>query len=73
MGQSRPLAVYFRSFHVTNIAQIKDNSLNGVLGTRTQGDRMVGTDESTELWRHTLKLELIFDIVIVKIGAKRGC
>ena len=27
-------------------------SIDGVLGTRTQGSRMVGTDESTELWRH---------------------
>ena len=25
---------------------------NGMLGTRTRGGRMVGTDESTELWRH---------------------
>ena len=27
-------------------------SIDGVLGTRTQGGRMVGADESTELWRH---------------------
>ena len=25
-----------------------DKSIDGVLGTRTQGDRMVGADESTE-------------------------
>ena len=29
---------------------INDKSVDGVLGTQTQGDRMVGTDESTELW-----------------------
>ena len=27
-------------------------SIDGVLGTRTRGGRMVGTDEFTELWRH---------------------
>ena len=26
-------------------------SLDGVLGIRTRGRRMVGTDETTELWR----------------------
>ena len=25
-----------------------------MLGTQTQGGRMVGTDESTELWRHPI-------------------
>ena len=50
MGQTRPLLVYFRSFHMTNIVQINDKSY-GVLGTQTQGGRMVGADESTELWR----------------------
>ena len=41
---------------MTNIAQIpntiNDKSVDGVLGTRTQGVRMVSGDESTELWRH---------------------
>ena len=27
-------------------------SVDGKLGTQTQGGRMVGADESTELWRH---------------------
>ena len=27
-------------------------SVDGVLGTQTRGGRMVGADESTELWRH---------------------
>ena len=30
---------------------INDKSVDGVLGTQTRGGRMVGTDESTELWR----------------------
>ena len=51
--------VYFRSFHKTNIAQIclkvNDKSVDGVLGTRTQGGRMIGIDESTKLWRHPIK------------------
>ena len=35
MGQIRPLFVYFRCFHMTNIAQIdyKDKSIHGVLWT----------------------------------------
>ena len=30
---------------------INDKSVDGVLGIRTWGGRMVGADESTELWR----------------------
>ena len=39
---------------MTNIAQILsyDKSVDGVLGTQTWGDRMVGENESTELWQH---------------------
>ena len=47
MGQSRPLFVYFRSFLTISI-QI-EKSVDGVLGIRTQGRRMVGADETTEL------------------------
>ena len=38
----------------TNIAQIwlYECSLGGVLGIRTRGGRMVGADNSDELWRH---------------------
>ena len=50
MGQSRPLFIYFRSFLVTISIQI-EKSVNGVLGIRTRGRRMVGADETTELWR----------------------
>ena len=38
----------FRSFHITNLT----TSLDGVVGNRTWGDRLVGADKSTELWRH---------------------
>ena len=54
MGQSRPLFVYFRSFLISitiSIIQI-EKSVDGVLGIRTQGRRMVGEDKTTELWRH---------------------
>ena len=50
MGQSRPLFVYFRSFLVTISIQI-EKSIDDVLGIRTRGRRMVGVDETTELWR----------------------
>ena len=51
MGQSRPLCVYFRYFLGTiSIIQI-EKSEDGVLGIRTRGRRMVGADETTELWR----------------------
>ena len=42
-------------------------SVDGVLGTRTQGGRMVGVDESTELWRHPgIKLLLSHIIILLK-------
>ena len=50
MGHSRPLFVYFRSFLITTSIQI-EKSIDGVLGIQTQGRRMVGADETTELWR----------------------
>ena len=49
MGQFRPLFVYFRYFLDT--ISIIEKSVDGVLGIRTQGRRMVGADETTELWR----------------------
>ena len=60
MGQSRPLFVYFRSFHiriqVTNIQfELKfEKSVDGVLGTQAWGGMMEGADKSTELWRHPI-------------------
>ena len=35
----------------TNLT-INDKSINGMLGSQTQGSRMEGADESTELWWH---------------------
>ena len=49
MGQSRPLFVYFRYFLIT--ISIIEKSIDGVLGIRTWGRRMVGADKTTELWR----------------------
>ena len=43
-------SVYFRSFLITVSIQI-EKSIDGVLGIRTHGRRMVGADETTELWR----------------------
>ena len=64
LGQSRPLFCFiFRSFLVTISMQIEE-SVEGVLGNRTQGRRMVGTDETTELWRPPV-LESYFQIVNV--------
>ena len=52
MGQSRPLFVYFCSFLITISIQIQiEKSIDVVLGIRTHGRRMVGIDETTELWR----------------------
>ena len=50
MGQSGPLFVYFRPFLITiSIIQI-EKSVDGVLGIRTCSRRMVGEDDTTELW-----------------------
>ena len=49
-GQSRPLFVYFRSFLITISIQI-EKSVDGVLGIRTLGRKMVDAYETTELWR----------------------
>ena len=48
MGQSRPLFVYFCHFFIT--ISIIEKSIDGMLGIRTLGRRMVGADETTELW-----------------------
>ena len=56
MGQFRPLFVYFRSFLITISIQI-EKSIDGVLGIRTQGRRMVDADETTELWRPPTNLD----------------
>ena len=50
MGQFWPLFVYFRSF-LTTISIQFEKSIDGVLGIRTRGRRMVGADETMELMR----------------------
>ena len=50
-GRCRPLYVYFRYFLITiSITQIV-KSVDGLLGIWTWGRRMIGTDETTELWQ----------------------
>ena len=53
MGQSRTLLVYFCSFHIQipNIFYYINWSIDVLLGIRTRSRMMVGTDDSTELWR----------------------
>ena len=58
MGQSRPLFVYFRSFLVTISMQI-EKCIDGVLEIRTRGRRIVGADETTELWRPPIIIVVI--------------
>ena len=59
MGQSRPLFVYFRPFRITiSITQI-EKGIDGVLGIRTNGRRMLGVDETIELWRPPQKFLIL--------------
>ena len=58
MGQSRPLFVYFLPFLITiSIIQI-EKGLVGVLGIRTRGRRMIGADETMQLWRPPIHVYL---------------
>ena len=60
MGQSRPLFVYFRHFLITiSIIQI-EKSVVGVLRIRTWGRRMVGADETMELWRPPCNIPFMY-------------
>ena len=36
-----------------------EKSVDGMLGIRTQGYRMVGADETTELWQPPMLIELV--------------
>ena len=61
------LFFYFRSFLVTiSILQI-EKSIDGVLGIRTRGRRVVGADETTELWRPPTRSKVIFDISFTNV------
>ena len=55
MGRTRHIFCLLLSFSQHNDIIVQNStikSVDGVLGTRTRGGRMVGADESTELWRH---------------------
>ena len=50
MGQTRPLFCLFCPFLITiSIIQI-EKGIDGVLGMQTRGRRMVGADDTKELW-----------------------
>ena len=51
VGQSRPLFCLFSSFSHYNFNNTNWKSISGVLGIRTRGCRMVGADNTTELWQ----------------------
>ena len=40
---------------------------DGVLGTRTRGGRMVGADESTELWRQRLWIVFVIRSYLIRL------
>ena len=73
MGQSWPLFVYFRYFLDTiSIIQI-EKSIDGVLGIRTWGRRMAGTDETMELWQPPLGVNLVCGKVLNKTKIWKKC
>ena len=65
MGQSRPLFVYFRPFLITILIMQIEKSIDGLLGIWTWGRRMVGADETTELWQLPciLLVTLLYDLL----------
>ena len=50
-GPTQASFCLFSSFPRYNFNNTKWNSIDGVLGIWTRGGRMVGADETTELWR----------------------
>ena len=68
MGQSRTLFAYFPLFPLNTIQKI-DESIDGVLGTQTQGGRMEGADKSTELWRHSSYTDCVNHIHLSSLDA----
>ena len=54
MGQTLFCYIFVFSQDKYGTNTINDNSLDGVLGTRTQGSRMVGADNSTVLWQYPI-------------------
>ena len=71
LGQTWPLFPLFSSFYHSNINfhNINWKSVDDVLGIWTQGCRMVGTDETKELWRPPLHVtNFILNLNIVWTG-----
>ena len=68
MGQPRPLFVYSRHFLVTISVIQTEKSIDGMLGIRTRGRRMVGADVTTELWRPPRSLFLLITTVVVLVS-----
>ena len=64
MGQSRPLFVYFRSF-LTISTQIQ-KSVDGVLGIRTRGRRLVGADVLPHLSFYKFKQTNVGNVIAWK-------
>ena len=66
MGISRPLFIYFRPFHSTTNYRYStkfDNewkSVDGVLWFQTRHPKMVGIDESIELWLPLIPISVHF-------------
>ena len=53
MGQTGLFVfISFFSHYKYSTNTLNDKSIDGVLGTRTRGSRMVGVDQFTQLWRH---------------------
>ena len=77
MCQTRPLFVYFVFFshykYSTN--NINYKSIDGVIGTRTWGGRMVGADKSTELHQGYLSHSTVVphDEMVAFIRPHRFC
>ena len=62
---------YFCSFLITISIQI-EKSIDGVLGIQTQGSRMVGTDETMELWwppNFVVVVDFLTHILFISISA----
>ena len=68
MGQPRPLFVYSRHFLVTISVIQTEKSIDGMLGIRTRGRRMVGADVTTEIWRPPRSLFLLITTVVVLVS-----
>ena len=62
-------SVYFRPFLITISIILIEKSLDGVLGIRTHGSTVVGSDKTTELWRppkmHSISARTKISVVLL--------